>query len=764
MWGAGPAAAHSDPVSVRGDGGRVAPAKAPIPQPETAPQPGAAYNPAPEIAPEIAPEPPINQPGIIITGTRSQRPLLDEPYAISVIDQTQLERDLPRTVPEALYRLPGVLVQKTASGHGSPYIRGFTGNRTVLVIDGIRYNNATYRDGANEYFAQVDSFTLAQIELIAGPSSSLYGSEAVGGVINLTTRTTGMRDQTGTYASGEGTVRVSSGDHSLVSRAAVALGKGDVWGFRGGVSVREYGDVRAADAGRLPMTGYRERGLDARVDLALGALWDVTLNHQSVWQEDVPRTHSTVFSVPFEGTVAGTDLRRDKDHHRTLTYLRARGDVGDGAMRSVQVTAAHQSRREDEMRVRGDTIRIDQGFTSDLWTFSAVAQGRGGALDLTYGFDLSREFIDSARTDTDPATGAITVRVQGPVGTDARYDQAGAFVRAAADIAPDIRIEAGVRGSYVGADIGRFADPVTGDAIGFEGDWFDLSGSIRAMYTAGAHRFWGAYSHAFRAPNIADISRFGRSRSSEIEVASLDLKEEQFDTFEIGYRFAGNRAVFEASLYTTALDDYIATTATGQIRDGLTEVAKRNVASGRVSGVELIAEAPLGSGFTVRGNATLLRGQLRVPVVAARVGGGVGGDGGQGDAVVSEPLSRIQPLSGNLALAWEQDRGADDKSSAQAGAQTGFGTMWDAAWAVLELRLSGRADRLSAGDREDVQRIPPGGTPGYAIVNLRAGTRIARDVDLTVEFNNILNQAYRAHGSGSNEAGRHAAIALSVGF
>ena len=475
-----------------------------------------------------------------------------------------------------------------------------------------------------------------------------------------------------------------------------------------------------------------------------------------MWQDDVPRTHSTVFSVPFAGTVAGTDLRREKDHHRTLTYLRARGDVGDGAMRSVQVTAAHQSRREDEMRVRGDNTRIDQGFTSDLWTFSAVAQGRSGALDLTYGFDLSREFIDSARTDTDPASGAITVRVQGPVGTDARYDQAGAFVRAAADIAPDIRIEAGVRGSYVGAHIGRFADPVTGDATGFEGDWFDLSGSIRAMYTAGAHRIWGAYSHAFRAPNIADISRFGRSRSSEIEVASLDLKEEQFDTFEIGYRFAGNRAVFEASIYTTALDDYIATTATGQIRDGLTEVAKRNVASGQVSGVELIAEAPLGSGFTLRGNATWLRGQLRVPVVAIAPVGGNGGNGGEGGAVVSEPLSRIQPLSGNLALAWEQDR------SAQTGVQNG--TMWDGAWAVLELRLSGRADRLSAGDREDVQRIPPGGTPGYAIVNLRAGTQIARDVDLTVEFNNILNEAYRAHGSGSNEAGRHVAIALNVEF
>ncbi|MEL6529304.1 MAG: Plug domain-containing protein, partial [Pseudomonadota bacterium] len=155
---------------------------------------------------------------IVITGTRSEETLNDQPIAISVVDSEQIERELPRTVPEALATLPGVLVQKTASGHGSPYIRGFTGNRTLLVIDGVRYNNATFRDGANEYFAQIDAFTLDQIELIAGPASALFGSEAVGGVLNLTTRGTGIFETSGLFLSGEQTIRVSSGDHSIASR------------------------------------------------------------------------------------------------------------------------------------------------------------------------------------------------------------------------------------------------------------------------------------------------------------------------------------------------------------------------------------------------------------------------------------------------------------------------------------------------------------------------------------------------------------------
>ena len=396
-------------------------------------------------------------------------------------------------------------------------------------------------------------------------------------------------------------------------------------------------------------------------------------------------------------------------------------------MRAIEVTFSHQSRREDELRVRGDGVEIDQGFTSDIFALSAVAEADLGGIGLTYGFDLSREHIDSARTDTDPLTGLQRVRLQGPVGTDARYDQAGGFVKAIAELSPKLTLEASARASLIAADVGQFADPVTGLAIDFSDDWFDLSGSVRAIYRAGDHRIWGAYSRSFRAPNIADISRFGRSRSTEIEVASLDLAEEQFDTFEVGYRFAGDGAVLGVGVYTTALDGYIATVPTGQIRDGLTEVAKRNAASGRVSGIEISGEAELGSGFALLGNATWLRGRLTTPSF---------------NGPVKEPLSRVQPLSGNVALAWEREE----------------------SWATLEFRIFGRADELSSGDSADIERIPPGGTPGYGVLNLRAGTQIAQGLRVTAELNNILDEAYRTHGSGSNEPGRHVALSVRMDF
>lgn len=664
---------------------------------------------------------------IIITGTRSDRAIEQEPYAIQVIDQRQLERELPRTVPEALNELPGVLVQKTASGHGSPYVRGFTGNRTLLMIDGVRYNNATYRDGANEYFAQIDSLTLSQVELIAGPSSALYGSEAVGGVLNLVTRPTAMAGEAGQYAAGEQTLRYSSGDESISSRSTLEIGGGGQWGLRGGFTLRDYGNVRAAGLGTLPYTGYDERAADARMDLALSSSWLLTVNHQSLWQDNVPRTHSTVFSRSFAGTSVGDDLLREKDHYRGLTYLKAKGSTASDWLQSIELTLSHQARSEREERTRADGLEIDQGFASDLLAVSMIANAQLGSLGLTYGMDLSREWIDSNRTDTDLVSGTTLVRVQGPVGDDASYDQAGLFVRGVRAISPTLTLEASLRASLVAVDIGRFADPLTGAAISFDDHWSNLSGSLRAQWQINGHRIWAGYSRSFRAPNVSDISRFGRSRSNEIEIASLDLEPETFDTIELGYRYQSDGLQVGANLFRTTLNEYIATVPTGQSRNGLIEVAKRNAASGHISGVEFWLNAALGQGFSLEGNTTWLRGRLTVPGVAGPI---------------EEPISRIQPLTGNLALAWEQE----------------------SIWLRAEAQLVDRADQLSSADLFDLQRIPPRGTPGYTLINLRGGVSIAEGVVLTLALNNLLDEAYRSHGSGSNEPGRHIVAGVSAKF
>ena len=457
---------------------------------------------------------------VILNSKRQEKPDDTSPVPIHTQDIETLARALPRTLPETLEALPGVHIQKTASGHGSPYIRGFTGNRTLAVIDGIRYNNATYRDGPNEYFSHIDTFTLERVELLSGPSSALYGSEAVGGTINLETQGSAFSqaEPDDWFLHGQQVLRYSSGDRSIISRSAIDFGRGEDWGLKLGLSVKEFGDVRAAELRRLPNTGYSELGWDVRFDAQIGQDWALTIAHQDLAQNDVPRTHSTIFSRSFAGTTIGTDIRRDKDQDRSLTYLKLTGTTALQLADLTELTASYQPRQETERRIRSNGLDIDQAFNSDLFAFNGEFQKELSRALLIYGLDVSHETVDSRRSDLDTSTGLVTERIQGPVGDDATYQQAGLFANLSWDSTERLTVELGGRLSYVRADVGRFEDPVSGDPISFENDWTNFSGSARANYSLGTDErstVFASVSQAFRAPNIADISRFGRSRSTE---------------------------------------------------------------------------------------------------------------------------------------------------------------------------------------------------------------------------------------------------------
>ena len=650
----------------------------------------------------------------------------------AVITGEELSRELlPRTLPEGLRGLPSVHVQKTAPGHGSPYIRGLTGNRTLAVIDGIRYNNATYRDGPNEYFSHIDSFTLGQIEVLYGPASSLYGSDAAGGTINVRTRSSNfLLREPGLFASAEQIVRASSGDESLISRTSADVGNGQDWGLRLGVSDKTFGDIQAAELGELPETGYSETGYDARLDAQLSDAWRLTLLHQALKQDDVPRTHSTVFSRSFAGTAIGTDRRRTKDHERRLSYVKLSGrDLSAILFDTAEVTLSRQPRRESEVRIRDGGRRADQSFESDLWAFNSVFGNDGPARSIAYGLDYSVETVESDRTDSDPATGLATTRIQGPVGDDATYEQIGVFTNIIVPVSPALEANLGGRYSYVRAEIGRFEDPATNQPRSFAGDWSNFSAALRLSYrTSAGGEVWGSVSQAFRAPNIADISRFGRSRSTELEVAAPDLDPETFLGYELGYRWIAAPLEISLAAYETRLDNFIEPVATGRVVDGLLEMRKANSAEGVIRGLEFSWLAELSETLVLNGNVTWTLGNISRPAGAAA------------DGFVKEPLSRVQPLTGHVSLQW--NRGPR--------------------WAALALTHALRQDRLSEGDRGDTQRIPPGGTPAYTLLHLRAGWEVSENADFIVRLNNILDQAYRSHGSGTNEPGRHFTVSVRV--
>lgn len=663
----------------------------------------------------------------VVNVTRSKKQSFDVPYSVEVVDGETLEQQLVRSLPESLKTLPGVMVQKTANGHGSPFIRGFTGYRTLALIDGVRYNNSVYRDGPNEYFGLIDFNAVSQIELLGGPSSVAYGSDAIGGALNIQTTHSNYSDkvQGKNYWNASQGYRYASAENSHLSRTTLSVGEGGQWGALLGFSYKDFGDIEAANLGRLPTTGYNEKSWNARIDTQLSDHWALTLVHQQLMQDDVWRTHSTIYSKSFAGSDVGSDQRRLKDQKRRFSYARLTGSELNDWLDKATFTVSQQRWDEDGERVRSSGAAIRDFFDSEMTGVELQLNSHWRTVLLTYGFDFYRDRVDSGRVDFNPDGSIDEVRIQGPVGDDARYDQWGIYLQADIPVNEQWAVSAGTRYSGTSADVGRFESPETGFADSYSNNWNSLVNSLRVSFQPACEtdwNLWAGLSQSFRAPNIADISRFGGSRSNETEVAATSLDPEYFLTGEIGAKARWDKLAFTATAYYTDIRDFITSTPTGRIVDGMTEVSKQNSSSGFIEGVELTANWQLGGGFTASGNITWLRGDLDVyPVAGSTI-------------QITEPMSRIMPMTTNLALSWSSQGGS--------------------AWARLDFIRAEKADRLNTADKDDLQRIPPDGTPSYTLVDVMAGFQLNKNADITLGISNLLDEAYRSHGSGSNEPGR----------
>jgi hemoglobin/transferrin/lactoferrin receptor protein len=311
------------------------------------------------------------------------------------------------------------------------------------------------------------------------------------------------------------------------------------------------------------------------------------------------------------------------------------------------------------------------------------------------------------------------------VADDSRYDSVGAFIQD--EIRPVERLSVIIGGRYDwahaaadGADI----DPDATDAVTYEdlSESFDsLVGSGRVLYrlTDQLSPFVGA-SQGFRAPNLSDLTRFDIARTSEQEIPATDLDPEYFVSYEGGLKGRWDRWGGHIAYFYTDIEDMIVRTPTGDVTSsGAVIVRKDNAGDGYIQGIELGLDWNFYEGLTAYGTFSWMEGEVRTWV--------------GGTETRMEPVSRIQPTQFLFGLRWD----SEDKKY----------------WADSNLRIVLEEDRLSPEDKLDTSRIPPGGTPGYYLLGLRAGLRLHEDVSLFAGVENITDEDYRVHGSGSNGPG-----------
>ncbi len=637
---------------------------------------------------------------VVISALRDKTERFITPEAVQLLDEKPLKRMQARTAPEALLRTAGVWVQKTNHGGGSPFVRGLTGNQTLLLVDGIRLNNATFRFGPNQYFNTLDLLSLDKMEVLHGSGSVQYGSDAFGGTIQVISRELEYSDKT----AWDGRVLARAATRGLEQSLRAETGfSAKNAAFYGGFTTRNFGDLVGGDTtGVQSPSGYREQAFDLKGKFRVLKNLDITAAYQQMQQRHVPVFHK----IQLENFA----VNEFEPQYRNLGYLRADWNIGDRFLQNLQFTLSHQqteegrisrkngssTRREenDRVQVLGNNLQVKHQWTN-RWSSRS-------------GVDVYYDRVQSRRTDIDETTNASTSK-------RGLYPDGSTMLHYAAYSLHEWQnkrwmITGGLR--YNRYEI-QVSDPDNGDV---RLQPAALVGNIGILRRIGRHgALLGSFNTGFRAPNIDDLGTLGIV-DFRFEVPNYDLKPEKTYNFQAGYRYQSERFSLETYLFRNELRDLIARIRQDtQMMQGYPVYLKENTEQSYIQGLETQMSVRILPVLCMEGALCYTYGQ---------------------NLTRREPARRIPPLFGRAALQLERQG-------------------W---FATAEILFAGKQDRLAAGDVAD-NRIPAGGTPGWNVFNVYAGYNW-KQFSISAAWQNIGNADYRYHGSGVNGAGSHLAVTL----
>lgn len=658
----------------------------------------------------------------IVSAARHEQNRLGSPRSVSVITGEEIRRRNFRNVPEAVATMTGVYMQQSNYGGGSPIIRGMIGNRILLMVNGIRLNNATYRLGPNQYLNLIDINQVERIEVVRGAGSVLYGSDAMGGVINVITKSAPDPSQ-GSELAGFARVRFASSDSSGAGHIQASGAQGHV-GFLGGYTREQFGDLRAGSGrGVQKFTGYKESAGDLTLRFALGSKGSLVAGVSRLVQNEVPRT---------DLLAAGSDLEYLwQPQGRDLFYTQYTDNAVSHYIDAIQITFSYQRPFEYIQRIVASDPMTERHHRDSVHSVEAGLQltsALGKFHVFTYGFTTTADRVMSTRIDTSLLTGA-SIPKPGNYPDGSRFSGAAFFVQDEVGLSKRLDAVVGVRYDRFQLHADLF-DPATGNMT-VRGAPAALTGNGHLLYKLTGHvSATAGVSQGFRAPNVDD-STILAGVGSRFEIPNVNLQPERSINVEYGLRAQGHRGSLSVVVFQGRYEDLI-DRAPALLNglpfldlngNGIKDVKeqdifqRQNVSRAAVSGFELEALVSIADDWTWSHNTTWTRGT---------------------DLSLGQPLTRIPPLNGASRLTWQPRR---------------------CFWVEAAIVAATAQHRLAPADKTDI-RIGPGGTAGYAVFHLRAGLSRSALAGLSVTLENVTNRRYRLHASGIDRPG----INLVVGY
>jgi iron complex outermembrane recepter protein len=544
----------------------------------------------------------IEIPGAQVTATPTPTEALTSPQPTSVLGGEQLHTALQPSLGATVELLPGVRNWSTGTGVGKPSIRGLRSDRVLVVGDGQRLENQQWGD---EHGPQVETSSVERIEVIRGPASVLYGSDALGGVINVIHRELPTAFGRGPFVRGSAFGAAGSVDDNLEGGLMLEGGAGG-FGWRGGFVGRQSDDVRTPEArlfnsGNQAMTGNGAAGWRG----GWGS-FDLGYAHRDETVEIHEDPADDPSATPFQ------EILEDVGHARLMI------PIGSGQRLQVRGGLERNLRREFEAADAGDFA-----LGLEATTASADAQYSHPTLGLLEGIlgasVFRQEFEKSGEESLIPNSSVWDAAV---------------FAFEQLDRDPwhwsfGIRYDHRQLEAEDDADLGVVAQSRT---------WSAVTGNLGALYRVGeAVALVANLGRGFRAPSSFDLFANGVHEGTvafEIGDPSLDV-EQSFNT-DVAIRFQGTRARAELGGFVNTIQDFIYSQPTGAIDPGSGfEIFQIVQGDARLAGFELSAEWHPESHVHLTATAEHV------------VGDNTGAD---------TPLPWIPPFRAQAGIRWEPDR------------------------------------------------------------------------------------------------------------
>ncbi len=709
---------------------------------------------------------------VVVSANKIAEPRRLVAQQIQIINSATIKNLNAQTSADLIQNSGQVAMQRSQQGGGSPIIRGFEASRVLLVVDGVRMNNAIYRAGHLQNIITMDNNVLDRAEILFGPSSTVYGSDALGGVVHFFTRNPELATEGGVRVSGNTFVRFGSANDEKTGHIDFNIG-GKRFASLSSLTISDFGDLRMGEKTNKSLGEeywvrhqYAERAPDNSEDILVqnndpyvqkfsgykqyDLLQKFLFKQNNRIQHLIYFQYSTTSNIPRYDRLTdaqGTGLRSAQWYYGPqermfISYQLKVTDLGKLAD-ALSVTVSYQNIEEsrhdrrfnnNNLNHRSEKINVG-GLTIDL-------QKKIKANQLRYGFDGQFNSLTSTAYRENISSGAISpVDTRYPDG-DNTLNYWALYATHTLPINSKWTLTDGIRvgGSSLNSTfVDKTFFPFPYDNIKQNNTY--ASGNLGIIYSPSSWKFSFMTSTGYRVPNIDDLAKVFESVQGSaattgiLVVPNPDLAPEKTINGDLSIsKFFGDKARLEGVLFATNFFDAIATRSSAL--NGQSTVNYNGFPADVVSS-QNVGEAYI-YGYSVSGNFELIN-HLLLAVSYNYTHGRVKNEGAP-----ETPLDHIPPTFGRIGVNYTKAK----------------------FFAELFSNFNGwkRLKNYSSSGEDNLQYATPEGMPSWYTINARASYTLNKLFTVQAGVDNIVDLQYRQFASGINSPGRNIFGTLRVRF